>query len=228
MVPVIALLLAVAMFLLVPPSASPRLSSVLAPEGDLPAWTVGLRRRLRMPAARRRTREHDTRVVLAALTALSAELRAGLPPRIALVQASTTVWPTAVAAVRLDADIPHALRLDAADTPILRSLAACWEAGIASGGGLAEAVDRLAGASRDAEEVRGQLAVELAGPRATARVLVLLPLVGVALGVLLGADPLGFLFGSPVGWACAVGGVVLSCLGTWWTNGIASRVEALL
>ena len=70
--------------------------------------------------------------------------------------------------------------------------------------------------------------MQLAGPRATARMLSGLPLIGIALGMLLGADPVGFLLGSPVGLGCLVTGVVLTAVGMWWTNRIAARVEAQL
>ena len=227
MLVVIGLLIGLAVFLLLPASPAARLRGVT--HGDAPAagWRgLGTRLRARARPADRRRERSDA--ALAALVALAAELRAGLPPHVALVHASTTVWPTAISAVRLDADVAAALRQDAAHTPVLRSLAACWEAGAAAGSGLADAVDRLATSHREAERIRGELEVQLAGPRATARMLSGLPLIGIALGMLLGADPVGFLLGSPVGLGCLVTGVVLTAVGMWWTNRIAARVEAQL
>jgi tight adherence protein B len=168
--------------------------------------------------------------VTSAVVALAAELRAGQPPSAALLisAGSPPVWPSTLAALRLDSDIPEALRVDAQAHPVLRSLAACWEVGSASGSGLAAAVHRLAEASRAAEEVRGELEVQLAGPRATARTLATLPLIGLLLGVLMGADPVGWLLGSALGLGCLAGGAVLTGLGILWTSRIAAGVERQL
>ena len=165
-----------------------------------------------------------------AVVALAAELRAGQPPSAALLISAGTppVWPSTLAALRLDGDIPEALRVDAQVHPVLRSLAACWEVGSASGSGLAAAVQRLAEASRAAEEVRGELDVQLAGPRATARTLATLPLIGLLLGVLMGADPVGWLLGSALGVGCLAGGALLTGLGILWTSRIAAGVERQL
>ena len=223
----IGLLIALTVYLLMPASPGPRLRSIVAPGGARTS-PDGVAAVLRIHARTRRARRARDDAALAALVGLAAELRAGLPPRQALVQASTSVWPTAVAAVRLDGDIAAALRRDAGHTPVLRALAACWEAGAATGSGLADSVDRLAASHRAAEEIRGELEVQLAGPRSTARMLGGLPLIGIALGALLGADPLGFLLGSAVGVTCLVSGVALTVLGMWWTNRIAANVEARL
>lgn len=226
MVTVAGVLIGLAVFLLVPPSHASRLSGVSGRRTRDPVDALLGRLRERTSGARARRAHNEA--ALAALISLSAELRAGLPPSIALVNASTNVWPTAIAAIRLDGDIPDALRADAADTPVLRALAACWEAGAVSGSGLADSVDQLARSHREAEDVRGQLDVQLAGPRATARMLALLPVFGIVMGLLLGADPLGFLMGSPIGLACLVAGIALTLIGFWWTNRISARVEARL
>ena len=227
MLTVVGLLTAFAVFLLIPASPASRLQDVATGARSEPAWSE-LLSLMRLRSRGRRARATRSEAALAALVALAAELRAGLPPQLALVHASTDMWPTAIAAVRLDGDVATALRQDAVDAPVLRSLAACWEAGSAAGSGLADAVDRLAASHRAAEEIRGELEVQLAGPRATARMLSGLPLIGIALGVLLGADPLGFLLGSPVGFACLAIGIALTVVGMWWTNRIAARVEARL
>lgn len=227
MIPFIALLISLAVFLLVPASPTSRLHDV-ASRGHAPSGWRELGRRLRHRATETSARRARSEAALGALVSLAAELRAGLPPQLALVHASTTVWPTAIAAVRLDGDVAMALRADGAHTPVLRSLAACWDAGAATGSGLADAVDRLAASHRSAEEIRGELEVQLAGPRATARMLTGLPLIGIALGMLLGADPIGFLLGGPIGLACLIAGITLTVVGMWWTNRIAAHVEARL
>ncbi len=181
------------------------------------------------PASRRR-RGRDRAATIEALGALAAELAAGQPPATALVRAAgePPVWPHATAAVRMGGEVPAALRLDGTGRPALRQLAACWQVAAQTGSGLASSVDQLARSSRRAEQVRGELEAQLAAPRATARLLAGLPLVGVAFGVLLGADPLGWLLGSAAGRLCLAGGVALTVAGAWWTGRIAARVERLL
>lgn len=204
-------------------SVAPRPSEVSATRETTSMWqSFGSRGR--------RQRADERARVTSAVVALAAELRAGQPPSTALrlSAGSPPVWPSALAALRLDGDVAEALRVDAQAHPVLRSLAACWEVGSASGAGLAAAVHRLAEASRAAEEVRGELEVQLAAPRATARTLALLPLIGLLLGVLMGAHPIGWLLGSPLGLACLAGGAMLTGLGILWTTRIAAGVERRL
>ena len=59
-------------------------------------------------------------------------------------------------------------------------------------------------------------AVELAGPRASAAMLAALPLLGLALGAAMGADPIGALTGSLAGLALGAAGIVLDALGILW------------
>ncbi len=181
------------------------------------------------PASRRRRARERLRVVQA-LGALAAELQAGQPPLAALDSAGGVpcVWPRALAAVRLGEDVGAALADDAAEHAVLRQLAACWQVAAQSGSGLAPAVSQLAGSARTNEDVRVHLEGQLAGPRATARMLAVLPFVGLGFGVMLGADPVGWLTSTPFGWACLVSGLGLTALGSWWTGRIAATVERML
>ena len=64
----------------------------------------------------------------------------------------------------------------------------------------------------------------LAGARATAAVLAGLPMLGVGLGQLIGADPLRLLLsGGFGGWLLLIG-VTLTCCGLWWSDRITGRV----
>jgi len=165
---------------------------------------------------------------IGALSALAADLRAGQPAMTALERAGPHVWPHAAAAVRLGGDIGTALHLDAKRTPTLAGLAACWAVTAHTGSGLATALTRLADAARIDEDVRVQLEAQLAGPRATARMLGFLPLVGLLLGIVLGADPVRWLLGDPIGVLCLIAGIGLTTLGLLWTGRIARNVEQLL
>jgi tight adherence protein B len=228
------LLLATAAALAVVPARESRARRAASgtPDGRRP-WQrpVSLRRaRLGLGPAVRRRRAAERMRVVRALATLAAELEAGQPPREALRRSSgdPPAWPRALAAIRLDGDVATALEADAADGPVLAQLAACWRVAADSGTGLAVAVTRLAESARAAEDARVDLEGQLAGPRATARLLALLPVVGIGFGFLLGSDPLAWLLGSSLGHACLAVGVLLTVAGTWWTGRIAAGVERLL
>jgi len=200
--------------------------------GDGVAWSwlrASLDRMPMGPWAKRRRAAHRARLT-EALSALAAELAAGQPPSqaLALAAGDPPVWPAALAAMRLNASIADGLREDSRHEPTLRSLAACWEVGETSGSGLSTAIDRLASSARSSDEVRVQLESELAAPRATSRLLALLPAFGVVIALALGVDPIGWLTGSLIGWACLVAALALMAIGMAWTNRIAAGVERRL
>jgi tight adherence protein B len=58
--------------------------------------------------------------------------------------------------------------------------------------------------------------------------LALLPALGLLLGVAIGGDPLGWLLGTPLGWACLVAGLLLIATGLAWATRIVARTERLL
>lgn len=186
--------------------------------------------RLTMGPVARRQRAASRAKTIRALSGLAAELEAGQLPGSALVRAGgpSPPWPRAIAAVHAAGDVAGAIELDAQGTALLRHLAACWRVAERSGAGLAASVTRLAVSARAAEDIRASLEGQLAVPRATARMLAVLPLIGVGFGILLGADPVGWLCGTPAGRGCLAGGVVLTLTGLWWTGRIASAVERQL
>lgn len=194
------------------------------------AWLACRAERIPAGPWAKRRRSADRARLIDAVSALAAELAAGQPSGQALVLAAgdPPAWPTALAAVRLNASIPQALRADAEQQPMLRSLAACWEVAEVSGSGLSAAIDRLAASARSSQEVRVQLAAELAAPRATSRLLALLPAFGLAIAMALGIDPIDWLTGSLIGWGCLLSAVALMVIGLAWTNRIAASVESRL
>lgn len=84
------------------------------------------------------------------------------------------------------------------------------------GAPLAEVLDRCAAGLTEAGQARAARSVALAGPRATARLLGWLPLLGLSLGAAVGADPVGVLLGGGIGSAGVVAGAVLMLLGHRW------------
>lgn len=228
------LLGACAAVLAIPPEAEARIRSFAGVRSGhvsqrLASWIRGhvVRRRVGASGRRRLARERSR--VIQALGTLAAEVEAGLPPDAALVRAAGTppAWPRAARHARGGGDVPAALLEDAVDQPVLGQLAACWRIA-ARGSGLADAVRQLAATARASEDVRVEMEGQLAGPRATARLLSLLPLVGMGLGMMLGSDPLGWLLSTGPGRLCLVAGILLTAVGAWWTARIAAAVERLL
>ncbi|MGH3098692.1 MAG: type II secretion system F family protein [Streptosporangiales bacterium] len=185
--------------------------------------------------ARRSRLERASRDAIVELCGtLAAELRAGRPPLVALQLATEALDQTGrelfrgvVTAAERGADVPGAMRTIAA-RPGCRGmawLAACWQVGVESGAGLAEAIERLAAALRAEERNRHEVRAQLAAPRATARLLAVLPVIGIVMATGLGQHPVRFLVGSPYGIACLAAGVGIDVLGVMWTSRLARAAE---
>lgn len=176
-------------------------------------------------------REHARRrlAVVGLAERFAAELEAGAEPRTALVAAargSPELSDVAAAAAAPAGDVAAALRTLApggGDAAV--DLALLWEVGETSGAALAAPARRLAAGLRDDEQVRREVAAQLAGPRATAWLLAGLPLVGLAMGAALGARPWAVL-ASPFGLLLAGPGALLELAGLLWTRTITRRVLA--
>jgi tight adherence protein B len=165
-----------------------------------------------------------------ALRRITDELRAGSHPATALAGvtadgpvAARLLAPAATAA-RLGDDVPAALRRGQGSAAAeLARVATAWSLAERHGVPLA---DVLAGVHDDIRwRVRFGASVQalLAGPRATAGVLTALPGLGVALGQLLGADPIGVLRGGLLGQVLLVVGLGLVAAGRAWTDKILRR-----
>ncbi len=167
--------------------------------------------------------------VVELISALRDELLAGgaLRPSFerAALSAGVHVCPQALAVCRMGGEVPPALRADADGEPLLLSLAALWQVCEGSGGALAAALDRLVDSARQGARTRREIRAQLAGPRATMKVLAGLPVVGVGMGFLMGANPLAFLLGSVWGWACLVLAVALEAGGLAWTRRLVRGIE---
>lgn len=163
-----------------------------------------------------------------------AELAVGRTPGDALVRAISSVDAPDPAALRQVAvaardggDIPAALlrMVPPQGGEGLVRLAACWRVSLTVGGGLTALVERVGVSLREAEAHRQDVAAQLAGPRATARLLAVLPLLGLLMAAGLGMSPLSFLFGSPAGIGCLAVGLALDAAGVWWTQRLVERAE---
>ncbi len=93
------------------------------------------------------------------------------------------------------------------------------------GAPLAPVLESVARSVVLAEQGRTDRDTALAGPRSTARILGWLPVFGILLASALGADPLGFLLGGPVGIATAGVGVGLMLLGRKWISHLINHAR---
>ncbi|MGL5824172.1 MAG: type II secretion system F family protein [Nocardioides sp.] len=160
---------------------------------------------------------------------LAAELAVGLAPAHALAYAAES-WPhlsPAVEADRLGVDVPDVMRVLAqqAGAEDLRLVGAAWEVAIRTGGGLAEALARIAAGIQANRRTARIVASELASARATARLVALLPGAALLMGTGDDADPVGFLLGEPWGLLCLATGLTFGIVGLWWLEALADGVR---
>lgn len=162
---------------------------------------------------------------------LAVLLRAGLPPGGAwahLVDAAGPgpggAWAAAAASAAAGEPVAPVLREalarrrhDGAEEA-LGAVAAAWEVCERTGAPAAQLLHRLAAALRDEADAQDAREAALAAPRATARVLLALPALGLLLGHAVGADPLLVLGGTPLGRLAGLTGALLALVGWWWTR----------
>ncbi|WP_077193109.1 type II secretion system F family protein [Streptomyces lydicus] len=178
-----------------------------------------------------RARDRRAAEVITLCATVAGELRAGRQPVQALAAVRLpglgAAGSAVVAAARYGGDVPQALRA-AARLPGgegLTGMAACWQVAVEGGAALASGLERIAAGLRAQRDQRDELRAQLAGPRATALMLALLPAGGLLMGSALGADPLRVLLHTPAGWGCLVAGGLLEWGGVVWTARIVAAAE---
>lgn len=171
---------------------------------------------------RRRAGMHRDEQWQEACEILATELRAGRSAEQAVTTAAVACddLARAVRALHLGGDVVASLG-QIQDAPAATGLASAWATAHASGAGLAGVVERVTDELTAQLELRREIDGQLAAPRATARLLALLPLGGMALGVFLGVDPLRMLLSTTVGLCCLLIGSVLALAGVMWVDRLA-------
>lgn len=195
--------------------------------------TVVLRRRRSIA---RRASTAEAAMLQSALDVLVGELRVGAHPVAAFEVAAGEVDGAVAeslrgvaARARLGADVATGLSSFAASSRLpgqWERLALFWR--LAQTHGLAIAT-LMRAAHRDVverERFSARVDAGMAGARTTAAVLAGLPVLGIGLGQLIGADPLGFLLSGGVGGWLLVTGVTLACCGLVWSDRITGRALA--
>lgn len=191
---------------------------------------AGFALRLRRRAAERGRAERFRGDVARLLTAVVAELRAGVDPvgslHAAVAEADERSWGPVQAAG--SADVVPGLRAVAGQPggESLAEVAAAWHLADQTGSPLATMLDRMAEAVRSEVELAREVGVEAAPARATARLMAMLPVAGLGLGMLLGVNPVRVLVESALGVGCLVLGLALAGLGLWRVERIVAEVEA--
>ena len=230
----VGLLVAVASWLLLAPPRRPHRAS-----------TRRVRAARRGPRSRSRPPEVDLGVLV---TEVATRLRTGVPVERAWAETLARSGlgarhPTAsalgeggvpLALEHLAAGAGRATRSRARDGPRLGAAAiAALPGALAAcrlthelGAPLAQVLERCAQGLTEAGHARAARAVALAGPRATARLLGWLPLVGLALGVAVGADPFAVLLDGRLGTACLIAGAALVVAGRRWVRALERAASA--
>lgn len=154
-------------------------------------------------------------------------LRAGLDlPRAVRVAARSPAvaaaapWLTDVVDDRPDvvarvAALARESRLDPASAHDLAVLARAWDLAAGTGAAIATTTSAAAGAVRARQEARHRTETALAGPRASMRLLSVLPLGGPFVGLLVGLDPVA-MYTSLAARLAAACGIVLTVAGWVW------------
>lgn len=192
--------------------------------------TVVFRRRRQLGERRR---EAESIALQAALDVFVGELRVGAHPVAAFDVAATEVDDSVAASLRavaararLGADVAAGLNSVARRSSLpahWERLAVYWQ--LAQNHGLAIGA-LMQAAQRDIverERFSARVNSGMAGARTTAAVLAGLPVLGVGLGQLIGADPVGFLLSRGAGGWLLVVGVTLACVGLLWSDRITGR-----
>jgi tight adherence protein B len=132
-----------------------------------------------------------------------------------------------------DGSSPLAARIVAAATAAERAggstarswcaLAAGLEVADGTGAPLARSLHRLADSLVDVARVRRDAGTALAGPVATSRTVLLMPVAGLLLAAGLGFDPLRVLVTTLPGLVCFVAGSSLVAIGWRWNRGLVRR-----
>lgn len=161
---------------------------------------------------------------------LAVLLAAGVAPASAWRFVAESSASSVPAAAVEQGDVAGAIAAASADLPGLErqgwsGLAAAWAVATEAGAPLAATLREYSASLRSLADAQRDAAVALASPRATARVVLALPLVGVVFGALMGFGTLPVLFASPVGWACLAVGAGLMLAARAWNRRLVRSAQ---
>lgn len=151
-----------------------------------------------------------------ALSAIAMAAAAGTDPADAIISQTPQVGAESATTVN-----------SGADTRGWAVLAAAWRVASAAGAPLAPALRAYAEALRDRSAAERDIAVALAGPRATTRIVLMLPFAAVLLGLLMGVDLLATVT-SPVGALCLLMGLALIIVARRWMRWLLAAARPIV
>jgi tight adherence protein B len=186
---------------------------------------------------------HPDPSALAAIAArLAVLLEAGVPPAAAWYYIGETagldavgIVQTVIVAITEGSTVPVSIGAGAITAGVRgrpeteqaawRALAAAWAVATEAGAPLATALRRFADTLHDLAQAQREVAIALAAPTLTARLVLALPLVGILFGLLLGFDTLGVLFTTSVGWGCLGCSAALLFGASRWNRRLVRRAQ---
>ncbi|MGV8845084.1 type II secretion system F family protein [Tessaracoccus sp.] len=218
---VLACVVVVLVFLLV----GPRMAGWLAAGGVVAATAGWLVRGVKEERQQARDRGETAR----AARTLALLLQAGQIPTRALEDAASDcpMLERAALTARLGGDVASTLEDMGHDAGRsgLAKVSAAWRVSELTGAPIAVVLARVAETLRQERHLASVVAAELAAARASGRIMAVLPFVAMGVGMLVGADPMPFLFGSWPGEVVLFIGVALAATGVVWTERIARTGE---
>lgn len=197
----------------------------LAGAGAAALVLAGMLRARRRASARSRDRE-----LSAGLRMVRAELEVGSSGVAALTAAAAVSGPHAAAftaaatAVADGSDVVVAVSAAGGD-PELIVLGQAWQLAATLGLPVADVLARVDDDVRARREQARVVASALAGPRSSAALLAGLPVLGVVLGLAMGAQPLHVLFDTRAGPFLLLAGCLLDAAGVLWTARLIHAAE---
>lgn len=126
---------------------------------------------------------------------------------------------------QLDVGVSEELAFLAGGGSQWQVLAAAWGLAQLSGAPVSFALRRIAAGLSELDRLRQRRQVLLAGPRATIRLVAVLPVVALLCGMVLGFDPVGVLL-TPLGALIALLGATLLLSGVSWATALAKQLAA--
>ncbi|GGG73513.1 type II secretion system F family protein [Corynebacterium pelargi] len=176
-------------------------------------------------ALRKQRREEAT--IASIVHTISTELRVGADPATALAHAAeqhehgiAAAFASAARATRSGAQPGAQLYSMRSRYPALAPIARYWMIAEEHGVALAPLLEQSHQQLRARIERARSTNAALQGPKATAIILSLLPLVGMLLGSAMGVHVPAVLLGSALGNLLLLIGICLLCAGAWWSNKI--------
>jgi Flp pilus assembly protein TadB len=161
---------------------------------------------------------------------LKSQLHAGVNQpdalRFAISRSPEFAFTNTRQALTSQANLLSALRKDATQHNFLVNCANLLEISSNSGSSINGALTQIAQTLINRKKQEQLISTELASTKATVFVLAGLPIMGLGMGLILGADPISWLLGSMAGRVCLVIGLGLEVVGWLWIKRLLNRALA--